>query len=103
MKHVKDPEHFVMIGFIELINVIGLNLVSIDNTFYVFTEFLPVDEVINEIELVGRNVTFLIENQTANAWSTQLKKTELIQKIMDLPSRRRVFTPGTEYVKYLST
>jgi len=103
MQHVKNNEHRTMIDFLELLNSIGYNIVSIDNTFYIFTAFQEVDDVINEIELTGKNATFLIENTVATAAANILKKNELISRIDEIPSRRRVFHPNTLYVKYLSS
>ena len=103
MKHVKDHEHATMIGFIELLNAIGMNIVAIDNSFYSFTSFEAVDDIINEITLVGKNITVIVENTVATAASTTLKKHELISRINEIPLLRRTFHPNTEYVKYLAT
>jgi len=91
-----------MIGFIQLLNDISFNVVAINNSFYIFSSFEAVDDVINEIVLTGRNVTFLIETEVSTAASTTLKKNEIISKIDEIPLRRRVFHPSTPYVKYLA-
>lgn len=102
MKHTKDPERVLMIGFIELLNEMGFNVVWIDSTFYAFNEFIPIDENINEIELSGRDITSLVENETATAASNHLKKNELISRISEMKPRRRQFPPNTPYTKFLA-
>ena len=101
MSHVKSSEHATIVNFIELLNEIGINVASIDNSFYAFTSFIPVDDNINETEIVGRNITLLVENEIATAASTDLRKNELIGRISEIPTRRRVFHRSISYVKYL--
>jgi hypothetical protein len=102
MKHVKNAEHRIIIGFIELLNDMGLNIVAIDNSFYAFTSFECANDILDDIELKGRNVTFLIENETATAASTILKKNELITRIDEIKLYRRRFDRDANYVQYLA-
>jgi uncharacterized protein YpmB len=101
MLHIIDTTHTIQIGFIELLNDLSMNIVHIDNTFYVFVEFIPVDEHNSEIVLVGKNVTSIIENTTLTTGVSELKKRELISNMEVMKNRRRVFAPGTKYIKYI--
>lgn len=103
MIHQISHEHKTMIGFIELLNEMGLNVVHIDNSFFMFTSFQEVDDVINEIEIQGRNITSLIESETATAKTSHLRREELITRINEISTRRRQFHPNTPYTKYLSS
>jgi len=102
MKHIRNAEHATIIGFLELLNDIGMNIVGIDNSFYAFTSFESADDILVDIEMTGRNITLLVENETATAASTILKKNELIGRIDEIKPRRRKFHRDTLYVQYLS-
>jgi len=104
MEHFADGQRLQMIGFIEVLNDIGFNVLYIDKTFYVFIEFEPADlsSGINYITVVGRNVTFEIENAIQKEGYTDRIKTELFQKIEGTKARRREFSANTEWKKYLA-
>lgn len=90
------------IGFIEIINDLGYNVVFIDNTYYVYTEFIIPDDVVTEISLIGKNITDIIEHQPDTFGLDKLRQRELIDKISVMKSRRRQFHKDVIYVKYLA-
>lgn len=102
MNHIIDHTQTTSLGVIKLLNDLGYNICHIDNTFYVFSEFIPVEENITEITIRGKDITALIENQTDTIGVDKLRQRELVDKIDVMTIRRRVFSPGTPYSKYLS-
>lgn len=104
MEHFAEGKRLQMTGFIEVLNDIGFNLLYIDKTFYVFTEFEPADPSsgINYITVIGRNVTFEVENAVQKEGYTERIRIELFQKIESSKPRRREFSPDTEWRKYLT-
>jgi len=90
------------VSFIEIINDLGYNVVYIDNTYYIYTDFQIPDDVITEISLIGKNVTSIIENQPNTFGLDKLRQRELVDKISVMKQRRRQFHKNTAYVKYLA-
>jgi hypothetical protein len=103
MNHERNDHHRQMVGFIQLLNDIGINIVEINNSFYAFTSFECADDILPDHELMGRDVTKIVEDEVANAASTQLKKNELISRINEIPLRRRKFHRDMRYSQYLTT
>jgi hypothetical protein len=101
MKHQIDEAQRTSLGVIELLNNLGFNIVHIDNTYYAFSEFIPVDDTMSEISMTGKNITNIIENQTSTIGLDNLRQREIVSKIEVMTDRRRVFSPTTKYVKYL--
>lgn len=103
MEHKPSERQLLMRGFIELLNDMSYNVIHIDSTFYIFTSFIEVDQDsgINEITLEGKDITSDIENATVTSGMSTLRKQEFVGKVDAMKSRRRVFSPGTHYVKYL--
>ena len=103
MRYKKAAEQTLMRGFIELLNDMGMNIVLIENTFFAFTSFEAPDDSINEITLVGRDITTLVENETSTAASNTFKKQELLTRINEIINRRRVYHRDTLYTKFVNT
>ncbi len=93
-----------MLGFIEILNDLGLNICYIDSTFYVFSEFEPADPTIgvHYITLFGINVSAEVENALSKEGYTLQMKQELFQKISVMKYRRREFHPNITWKKYLA-
>lgn len=104
MEHYIDNRKSQMIGFIEILNDIGLNIVHIDRTFYVFTEFESADPSINAnyISIIGKNITAQVENAVQKEGYTERMKTELFQKLDGEKGKRREFSANIEWRKYLA-
>lgn len=93
-----------MLGFIEILNDLGLNVLYIDRTFYVFSEFDPADKSIdvNYITVKGINITSDVENALQKEGYTEQMRTELFQKIGVMKYRLRKFSADTEWKQYLA-
>lgn len=100
--HIIDHEHRKRVNVIQLLNSMGYNIVHIDNTYYVISNFIYIQDGIYEIELVGKNITDIIENRTE---TTGVSNQFILEISNDIDSRneyRRQFDSSTQYIKYLS-
>lgn len=104
MEHYIDSRKTYMLGFIEILNDIGLSILYIDRTFYVFSEFQPPDPSIdvNYSSILGINITSEVENAIQKEGYTEQMKTELSQKIGVMPYRKREFSANMEWKKYIA-
>lgn len=104
MEHYIDTRKTHMLGFIEILNDLGLNIVYIDRTFYVFSEFQPPDPSVdvNYISLEGINITSEVENAIQKEGYNEQMKTELFQKIAVMTYRKREFASHMEWKKYIA-
>lgn len=104
MEHHIDTRKKAMMGFIEILNDLGLNVIYIDGTFYVFTDFQPIepDAGITYVTLTGKNITADVENAIQKEGYTPQMKTELFQRIGIMKDRRREFDGNISWKKYLA-
>lgn len=91
-------------SFIELLNELGFTIVSINGEFYCSTEFeQPNSNVgVDESQLIGRDVTTLVENAIDHRNISDLRKRELTTQINDIKIVRRRFHKDITYVVYSS-
>lgn len=97
---IRDRAHLV--SAIEVVNDEGLNVVEIDGTLYVYTEFVRPDDGIFDIEVVGRNVTTILSNQLETHGLNPQAITALLQAIDAVPERRRRFHRNVTWREYLA-
>ena len=104
MEHYIDTRKTHMLGFVEVLNDLGLNVLYIDRTFYVFSEFEAADASIdvNYISVKGINITSDVENALQKEGYTEQMRTELFQKISVMKYRLRKFSANTEWKQYLA-
>jgi len=102
--HYIDSRKSAMTGLIEVLNDLGMSIIYIDRTFFVFSEFSPADSSINAnyVTLVGKNITTDIENALQKGAYTKQMQQEMFQRIDVVKSRRREFSENTSWKKYLA-
>jgi len=104
MHHLIDLAKRKYLGFIEVLNDKGMNVVHIDNAYYVFTEFEPANPTIGTeyITLKGQDITALVENAIEKSGYTAQVQNELMLLIGREPIRIREYSSKEPWVKYVA-
>lgn len=86
--------------FIELINVLGINVLSIQGEYYAATEFdsQDPDSGIFEHTLYGRDITSLVLNSLDNISVDNMRQREIITQINSKKEVRKRFHRDIIYV-----
>lgn len=87
------------LGVVQVLNQLGYNVCKIDESYIVFTEFQPAEDLITEITVVGKNISNIIEQQMN---LTGINKATLINKLDQVSSQRTVYHKNTLYTKYIA-
>lgn len=101
MNQSQEKQHRV--GVIELLNDLGIRVIDIDQTLYAVEDFIYAESESPYIEIVGMNITSIIQNQTQTLGLSKGEADRIIQLISTSTTRRRKFSPNTEWKEYVST
>jgi len=104
MQHYVDIDQKRRLGMIQILNDKGYNIIHIDNTYQLFTEFEPANEAadIHFIFMRGKDVTSIIEQAIDKNGYTPMMEQELAQLISQEPERAREYSKDTPWIKYIA-
>ena len=90
-------------ALIENLNKLGYNVVLINDELFIFTEFIPAQDLVNKHRLVGKSVEGLLQNygHILNTLNKQVTN-QLIQHIDSISPVSREYSVYFEWITFLS-
>ena len=91
-------------GVMEILNDWGRWLVEIDGVVWDVDEFIhPETHGSDCSELVGRNISGILSSNTTSTGFSEHEKNIILQKLNNITTRRRKFSPLLPWKEYLAT